>query len=302
MRSEGASRRSDSLTDRMVDFVMASYVTTWGELAARLNQPMNSPHMLQAIRRRAFTQNVIVALPAGKNDPPIGDALVFRHDALESVVNSSRLWKLAFRYLRGNSTHMHSAGELKTVFKSSPLKAAFSDAVRRALATGTLPTGVVAVLRRGHFYLLLQEDLLPSPTVPRSAPTIPTLLPYHEASSEDDEAEDVTEISATPFASAALMSERAGDGVAEAFEAAFERAFARLDMETGRKNFIKLLSLRKALSQYPREVFDRELNALRRAGRFSLDAAEGTHDRTTQEERDAGVVEAGRRLLYCARR
>ena len=54
---------------------------------------------------------------------------------------------------------------------------------------------------------------------------------------------------------------------------------------------MKLASLRHALPQFSRDVFDSELQALRRAGEFSLDSHEGLHGTLTTEEREAGENE-----------
>ncbi len=263
-------RPMESLTDRVVNLVMQSQPMTWAELSAQLGESTTSLALVDATRRRSFTQCAMIAASAGRSEVPDPAALVFRLDELPAVAASARLWRLAFRYVRGGSTHLHSAGELRAAFKPAPLKTAFGHAMKAALARRALPAGVAAVLRRGHYYLLLQDDLL---TAPVSRP-----------------------------ASSPPPGEDSGAAPTTSFAEAFDAVFSRLDHESGGKNFVKLLSLRRALAQYPRRVFDQELNALRRAGQFSLDAAEGTHDRTTPEEREAGVVEAGRRLLYCARR
>ena len=255
-------RSRESLTDQLVEVVMTEQLLTWADLAAHVGEPTTSAALLDATRRRAFTRTALVAASSRRTGPPEPEALVFQIRDLPRVAASGRLWRLAFRYLRGRSTHLHSEGELKAAFKPAALKDAFGRALKEALQRRVLPTGIGAVLRRGRFYFLLQDDLL---APPRSAPV-------EKAVNETG------------------------------FPEAFEAAFSKLDAATGRNNFVKLLSLRRALPQFSRAVFDRQLNALRRAGRFSLDAAEGTHDRTTSEEREAGILEAGRRLVYCARR
>lgn len=283
MQMGGLATEARDLSDQMVETIGSGPPITWGELARRLGVATDSPALIAATRRRRCADRIIIAAPSGKPDPTIPpEALVFRVEDLERVARSTELWRLALRYLRGRATHLHTVGELRAVFKPTPLKMAFGAALATALANRTLPAGVAAVLRRGHFYLLLQDDLLTPPeSVPRR--TNGRAVGFDSMASEDRAQND----------------HPTGD---ESFADAFEREFSRLDAESGRKNFVKLLRLREALPQFSRTVFDRELNALRRAGRFSLDAAEGTHDRTTPEERDAGVVEAGRRLLYCARR
>ena len=319
------------LAEAMTQVVNRSAPLTWAELAECVGESTSSVAMIRASRQRVFVQQVIVAAPSGKVDRPPDSALVFRADQLDRVAASGRLWRLALSYLRVNGTHMHTAAELKAAFRPAALKSAFGASLRAALATRTLPSGVGAVLRRGHFYLLLQDDLLTPPQRAEGLPArseatdglparseatdgLPARSEATDGLSARSEATDGLSARSeappspggAPFATGARTDGRSfatgGRSDARPFETAFEAAFDALDAESGRRNFVKLLHLRRALPQFPRAVFDHELNALRRAGRFSLDAAEGTHDRTTPQERDAGIVETGRRLVYCARR
>jgi hypothetical protein len=84
------------------------------------------------------------------------------------------------------------------------------------------------------------------------------------------------------------------------FGAAFDEAFARLDREAGSHNFVSLVDLRRTVP-FDRAVFDERLGQLRRAGRYSLSAAEGRHG-LTEEQRAAGITEEGTLLLYVSRR
>jgi len=65
---------------------------------------------------------------------------------------------------------------------------------------------------------------------------------------------------------------------------------------------VKLAELREALSDFSREEFVAGLRRLRMDGVFSLDSHEGLHGSLTDEERDAGVREAGSLLVYASRR
>jgi hypothetical protein len=84
------------------------------------------------------------------------------------------------------------------------------------------------------------------------------------------------------------------------FATLFERAFDRLDRAGGSHNFVSLVPLRHAVG-LPRPAFDQGLQQLRRAGRYTLSAAEGRHG-LTAEEQEAGVNEDGMLLLYVSRR
>lgn len=80
----------------------------------------------------------------------------------------------------------------------------------------------------------------------------------------------------------------------------FDAAFERLDRATGSHNFVSLVDLRRAMP-WDRATFDAELKRQRRAGRYTLAAAEGRHG-VTAEEREAGILEGGTLLLYVLRR
>jgi hypothetical protein len=82
----------------------------------------------------------------------------------------------------------------------------------------------------------------------------------------------------------------------------FRDAFDRLDNRNGSTNFVKLADLRRALAGVSRGDFDAGLRALRLKGEFSLDSHEGLHGTLTQEDREAGVQEAGSLLIYVSRR
>jgi len=85
------------------------------------------------------------------------------------------------------------------------------------------------------------------------------------------------------------------------FSRDFDQAFGKLDAETGRRNFVKLLDLRNALPQYDREEFERGLRQLRVERKFTLETSESLNTSVSEEERQAGIVEAGSRYLYCSR-
>ena len=83
------------------------------------------------------------------------------------------------------------------------------------------------------------------------------------------------------------------------FAEAFDHAFARLDASDGGYNCVKLLHLRQALPQYGRAEFDAGLHTLRLARRYSLMPSEGNGISLSDQEHDAGIQEAGSRLVYC---
>jgi hypothetical protein len=84
------------------------------------------------------------------------------------------------------------------------------------------------------------------------------------------------------------------------FTSLFDEAFARLEREHGSHNHVNLTVLRRAVP-VERAAFDAGLQQLRRAGRYSLSAAEGRHG-LSAEEQDAGIHEDGSLLLFVSRR
>jgi hypothetical protein len=82
------------------------------------------------------------------------------------------------------------------------------------------------------------------------------------------------------------------------FAQQFEEAFARLAPAS--HGLVSLVDLRRQVP-IERHEFDEGLNRLRRAGRYSLQGAEGRFG-ITPEERDAGIVEHGNLLLFVSRR
>ncbi|MEZ4239002.1 MAG: hypothetical protein R3F59_23185 [Myxococcota bacterium] len=87
----------------------------------------------------------------------------------------------------------------------------------------------------------------------------------------------------------------------EGFAPAFDRAFERLRDQRG-LNLVALSALRAALSRFPRDAFDRELNALRRADQVVLHTFDGRHGKLSPADEAAAIEEGGRRFVYAARR
>ncbi len=86
------------------------------------------------------------------------------------------------------------------------------------------------------------------------------------------------------------------------FAREFRSAFEAIDRRNGSTNFVKIADLRRALSQFTREEFDAGLRELRMDGTFSLDSHEGLHGTLSENEREAGMREAGSLLVYASRR
>jgi hypothetical protein len=153
---------------------------------------------------------------------------------------------------------------------AKPVQTAFEEAVNRRLDSGALPDTVGTLWIKTR-HLFLTRDV----QTPHSAPA--ALKP-----------------------SAAEPDRRPPEaGAPSPFADQFDAAFERLDRQSGGRNFLSLVDLRRTLAA-PRETFDAELFRLRQAGRYSLSAAEGRHG-ITPEERAAGIPEEGSLLLFVSR-
>ncbi len=84
------------------------------------------------------------------------------------------------------------------------------------------------------------------------------------------------------------------------FARAFDETFRRLDVQGRSHNFVSILELRRGLP-FDRQAFDAGLRELRRAGRYTLSAAEGKQG-VRPEEQEAGIIEDGALLLYVSRK
>ena len=79
----------------------------------------------------------------------------------------------------------------------------------------------------------------------------------------------------------------------------FLAAFDRLDRGD---NWLTLLAMREALSNWDRAEFDEHLNTLRDIGLVSCDTHEGLYGTCTQAMKDAGIREGHELFIYVSRR
>jgi hypothetical protein len=151
------------------------------------------------------------------------------------------------------------------------LQRPFADTLVRRLETGSLPPAIGSLRIKKKQYLFLTRDVgvrIPTPTSlpsPKAEPPLP--------------AQSIPALDFAPL---------------------FDAAFARLDRERGGHNLVNLVSLRQAIP-VDRATFDAELQRMRRAGRYSLSAAEGRHGLSPQEQA-AAFREDGALLLFVSRR
>jgi hypothetical protein len=180
----------------------------------------------------------------------------------EALAASSVLLLAALTAARTADNQAVGLAELKKKLIPA-LRQPFEAAVARRIAERSLPAGVGCLRVKKKPLLFLLADL----GVPAPAPIPPAAPP--PAPPTD-------------------------------FARRFEEVFERLDRERGSHNLVSLVGLRRELP-VGRPAFDAELQRLRRAGRYSLSAAEGRHG-ISPEERDAAIAEDGGLLLFVSRR
>jgi hypothetical protein len=198
---------------------------------------------------------------ARKPDAPV--ALATDRDALAA---SPLLVQAALSAARSADNQAVGFADLKKKLVP-PLRQPFEAALARHIAAGHLPPGVgcLRVKKKPHLFFLADLGATAPPAQPAAAPDPPP-----PAAPPQD------------------------------FARLFEEAFDRLNRERGSHNLVSLVGLRRALP-VGRAAFDTELQRLRRAGRYSLSAAEGRHG-ISPEERDAAIPEDGSLLLFVSRR
>jgi hypothetical protein len=192
---------------------------------------------------------------------------------LEAQARDGALFVEALKRARSDDNQLVALAE---VVKHVPanLKTAFTAHWQQALESGALPSGVSSLRVKGAQSsvrkLLLLSDL--SPAVQASS--------VKSSSSEG----------APTGPSSASLKER------------LLTEFDRLNEANGKRYYVTLFDLRKALPDVSREAFDAALNDLRRDWVLTLSAAEGLHETIPAHVIEAGIVEQSRRLVYVARR
>lgn len=78
--------------------------------------------------------------------------------------------------------------------------------------------------------------------------------------------------------------------------------FDALDRADRGRNQVRLSALRAALPGLSRDEVDSGVNELRRARTMTLEASDGRHERLTEADRSAAIIEGGESLVYIARR
>ncbi len=229
---------------------------------AEIAEPSAGPRTILGV---LFQRKVFTAVAARRDlDAPV--ALL---TDLPRLAGSPQLLEYALNSTRTAANHAFSITDLKKKL-TTKLQAPFAEAVQHQIQQRMLPVGVGWILIKNSKRLFLAGDVHI------------TLVSKHDEK--------------LPPPVQAPRQERAP----LVFSQAFDEAFARLDRAAGGHNFVSLADLRPALG-VERTIFDAGLRELRRAGQYTLSAAEGRHG-LGEAERAAGVTEDGTLLLYVSRR
>ncbi len=196
----------------------------------------------------------------------------------ERLVSSPALIEFALAVQRTADNQAVPVADLGKKLAAN-VKSGFVAALERRLHEGTLPQSVGCLLIRKKPHLFLLAELANKVVLPPAALSVPQGA---DAPRSPQQGADAPRSPAVDFAPA------------------FAEAFDKLDRERGAHGLVSLVWLRQEIP-VRRAEFDEGLNALRRAGLYTLTAAESRAG-ITPEEREAGIVEQGSLLLYVSRR
>jgi hypothetical protein len=248
-----------------------------------LAQPGAGALVKKALARPAVQEAVLLAV---KNHPETPVALA---EDRETLAASDTLLELAVTLARTSTDFVVTPAKVKGKV-IPPLQRPLEEAIKRRIEARAMPPAV-GCLRHGRTWVLflLSDVLTAQPTEKIGAGS--AVSPPVEGVKEKPRVGSQPPETAEP----PTRGESPTD-----FARAFDQAFQQLDRQKGSHNFVSLVDLRRALP-VDRQTFDAELANLRRAGRYTLSAAEGRHG-VNPEEQEAGIYEDGSLLLYVSRK
>jgi hypothetical protein len=282
MAKSAADRRElGELAERMVRVLESqrplggnAYPPTLRRLAVLCGLNESDPRVIKAVGQDTFKQRAVVAW--NKDRKPDCDALAFLapSDTLDEAVEGVAPAVLVALLKGAAETKTQALSVTKLRDKlTERLKKPFQAAIKRAIERRSLPPEVAWILINNAQSLFLTSALQP-------ASPSPVVRTDGQANAPHRGFRDAPHL----------------------FAAAFRATFDRLDRENRSANIVRLLDLRRALPQFDREQFDAGLRRLRLDDEFTLSGHEGRHGPLTDEEREAGVREAGSLLVYASRR
>jgi hypothetical protein len=274
-KSKGARALSRSLYPRLQEALLrlstneSEYPPTLERLFACAGEPLDDASLEAVAFSASLKRHVCISAKAARGKSPdyFARSLAFLPGDTDKIGASAELLRSVLRLARSAKTNVFLITELVKLVPSF-LRPSFGKALRSHVDTGEVPVGVGLVLRQK----LPQFFLLEHAVLGRAV--------------QDGNG---------------VRHNGANVQLAE-FERDFQNAFERLDVQTGKHNYVLLHDLRRALPDIPRGEFDAHLNDLRRSKRFSLDSDDGRHVRLTPDQLEAGIREANSLLVYVARR
>lgn len=269
--SADAARTRKAYVERLVA-ATGDTPRTLGKLFDEVGVPIDRS-MVRALARRVL---VLARNPSALDLVELAEVpVVTRAAAAEALADDDVLVALLHRLAHTRKARAHTFTELIEAVPTHQ-KVPFRSALNARNKDRRWPPGVGAIGAARNVLVFLLADVVGIDAVP------PAAVPP----------------AAEPPAKAAAPTPTAEP---PAFERAFDVAFEALKGPRG-LNLVSLSALRRALSAWDREGFDRELGALRTADRVVLHTFDGRHGKLDPEESAGAIVEGGRRFVYAARR
>lgn len=233
---------------------------------------LNGAATTQAVRTKAvqsepFLSQVVVALTDNASS-----AVAFRGDE-ELLTRSPTLLATILDSLRTSDNQAIGVDKIMNVKSLHPsIRAAFQAQIVQRLEERSLPGGIGAIKQSKKWSLFRFEDVIGSAADERATAAVNP-----------------------PGPAMAVLSPQSADNTH--FAEDFDAVFSRLDGKLGLPHYASLVDLRPALSQYSRDVFDRELLKLRQAGRYSLSLVEGRFGLSAEEQQACLIIDHVPHLL-----
>ena len=281
----------------------AGYPLTIRQLA-ELGDRTPDAEAAAAVMGKTFVEAAIVAAPQVKklssaDLKALMEARVALREDIDLLAGSPELLTRALRDSRRDKDLAFTIEELVKASLGNwdkDLKQRFAHLAAEKLASGSAPETMGWITKNGKSLLFFREDMFPrSHRIGKQAGQAEVGSPRVPAAPDSAQTSGVGLATSRLNPSSASDLSKAGDSskaVDEHFAAKFEDAFRRLDGEKGSYNFVSLLDLRRALSDYSREQFDRGLKLLRQARRYRINVGEGRSG-VSPEQQEAAIIEDG---------
>lgn len=279
-----------------------AYPPTLGRLAELSGAKASDPLVIQIPRREPFRSRALVAWSKDRKPDRDSPAFLAGSEDLNEIVEeiAPALLLALLKRPRRSKTRAFTAARLKDQV-TSRLKKPFKDAIDRGIEERSLPEeiGWIRAERSTLLFLISSvESSAGSISIEANGQADPT-----STSHVGQPLTGKTPPAPQPaWETAPIPDSVAPEPDAHDFASVFREAFDRLDRQNGSTNFVRLLDLRQALSEFDRDRFDEGLRRLRLNDEFTLDSHEVRHRPLTEQEREAGIQEAGTLLVYVSRR